>query len=181
MRAIKMLDSVSIQVDEDTQEDVKREVEIQAQLSNPGHENVCKLYECCYDYKYLFLVLEFCAEGDLYTCLTSGMFPPGDNEQVKDVFRQLMRGLAFLQANAITHMDLKAENVMMISQTPNGPQLKIIDFGYSIWGEEQPQREGGRGTTKYMAPEVYAMKGRDGFNGFRADSWSAGIMLCMLL
>jgi calcium-dependent protein kinase len=187
MRAIKMLDSESVQATADNQEEVKREVEIQSMLSiggeGGGSEHVCRLYECAYDHACICLVLEFCDLGDLYGSVATGQLPLGDNSAVQDVFSQLMAGLVYVQVNGITHMDMKIENIMLSSCADSAAgrvaKLKIIDFGFCLAGDQQPQSEGGRGTTRFMSPEVYAVARV--FSGFKADMWSAGIILFILL
>lgn len=53
---------------------------------------------------------------------------PMDPWQASRLLLQLAEGLAAIHSKGVVHRDFKAENVM-VSQTPNGPQARILDFG----------------------------------------------------
>jgi serine/threonine protein kinase len=169
-RAIKMLEMPSVR---DNAADAQREVELNALMRSLRHDNVCRFYECALDQHSMCLVLDFCDGGDLFENVAEGSV--GDTPRVKTVFRQIMEGLCHLHRHNISHMDMKVENMML---TDGGDLVKIIDFGLSLPGDMQ---EGGtvRGTVQCMAPEVYAQA--RGYSGFKADVWSCGVMLFLML
>lgn len=73
--------------------------------------------------------MEFCPDGTLEDLMKrkKGHFT---EEEILDIFYQLMSGYRVLYDAKILHQDLKPENVLM----KNG-QLKLTDFGFSIFYE----------------------------------------------
>ena len=83
----------------------------------------------------------------------------------------------------VAHRDLKPENLLLT----RGGELKVSDFGLS---NLQFVDEGGQvssslklrtvcGTPNYVAPEVFNTQ--NGYDGFKADLWSCGVILYQLL
>ena len=99
-------------------------------------------------------------------------------------FRQLIAGVEHCHRQGVCHRDLKPENLLL---TETG-QLKISDFGLSAEFTETIAENGAEsgvnllrttcGTSNYIAPEVLADAGYD---GFLADIWSCGILLFVML
>ena len=73
------------------------------------------------------------------------------------------------------HRDLKYENILFASNTPNA-EIKLIDFGLSKRFVEQDEMTEGAGTVYTMAPEVLA-----GCYTKQADLWSVGVIAYMLM
>ncbi|RWR88852.1 CBL-interacting serine/threonine-protein kinase 7-like protein [Cinnamomum micranthum f. kanehirae] len=91
-------------------------------------------------------------------------------------FQQLVSALHFCHSNGVAHRDVKLEN-LLLDQEGN---LKVSDFGLSALTEQL--KDGllhtACGTPAYTAPEVIRRKGYD---GTKADAWSCGIILFVLL
>ncbi|MFW5739613.1 MAG: serine/threonine-protein kinase [Myxococcota bacterium] len=92
---------------------------------------------------------------------------------------QILNGLEVAHARSIVHRDLKPDNVFVVS-TPNGPLLKLLDFGIAklrTIAELQPglTRPGAMmGTLEYMAPEqAFSADTVD----HRADLFAVGVIL----
>ena len=92
---------------------------------------------------------------------------------------QILNGLEVAHARNIVHRDLKPDNVFIVP-TPNGPLLKLLDFGIAKLrsiAEVQPglTRPGAlMGTPEYMAPEqAFSADTVD----HRADLYAAGVIL----
>lgn len=91
-------------------------------------------------------------------------------------FHQLISALGFSHAHGIAHRDIKPENLLLDHQG----NLKLADFGLSALPD---QLRDGRlhttcGTPAYTAPEVIHRKG---YHGPKADAWSCGVILYVLL
>ncbi|RYR76821.1 hypothetical protein Ahy_A01g001358 isoform A [Arachis hypogaea] len=92
-------------------------------------------------------------------------------------FHQLISAVDFCHSRGVYHRDLKPENLLL---DHNG-NLKVSDFGLSTFSEHL--RQDGLlhttcGTPAYVSPEVLARKGYD---GAKADIWSCGVILFVLL
>ncbi|KAF7146743.1 hypothetical protein RHSIM_Rhsim04G0122800 [Rhododendron simsii] len=92
-------------------------------------------------------------------------------------FQQLISAVDFCHSRGVYHRDLKPENLLL---DENG-NLKVSDFGLSALAETK--RQDGLlhttcGTPAYVAPEVISRKGYD---GSKADIWSCGVILYVLL
>ncbi|XP_076026955.1 serine/threonine-protein kinase pdik1l-B [Genypterus blacodes] len=128
----------------------------------------------------LWLVMEFCDGGDLNQYLLSR---PPDSQRNYSVVQQLSSAVAFLHGLGITHRDLKPDNVL-VCDTPEGPVVKVADFGLSKMAEGLG--ESGRtrqhfsstcGSEFYMAPEVW---GGLSYTA-QADIFSLGVMFWAVL
>ncbi|XP_015165769.1 serine/threonine-protein kinase ATG1t isoform X6 [Solanum tuberosum] len=98
-------------------------------LSSVEHPNIIRLFDVFQAENSIFLVLEFCAGGDLAAYIR-------DHGRVQEcVARKFMKqivgaGLEVLSMHHILHRDLKPENILL-STMETDPILKIADFGLS--------------------------------------------------
>jgi calcium-dependent protein kinase len=141
---------------------LKREISI---LQSLDHENVIKLYSVYQDVDYLYLVMEYCAGGNLQDRLQkAGRMP---EHIAKKLARELLSALAYMHTKNIGHRDLKPENILF---TEDGV-AKIADFGFARYIKESRSLST-VGTPLYIAPEI--IKGN--YNS-KCDIWSLGITL----
>nr|KYP53595.1 CBL-interacting serine/threonine-protein kinase 6 [Cajanus cajan] len=92
-------------------------------------------------------------------------------------FHQLISAVDFCHSRGVFHRDLKPENLLL---DDNG-NLKVSDFGLTAFTEHLGQDgllHTTCGTPAYVSPEVIAKKGYD---GAKADIWSCGVILYVLL
>lgn len=73
------------------------------------------------------------------------------------------------------HRDLKPENILL-EQNKEFDQIKIIDFGTSLYYTENEKLTEKLGTPYYIAPEVLA-KSYD----YKCDIWSCGVITYIVL
>ena len=73
--------------------------------------------------------------------------------------------------------DIKLENTLLDGAEPL-PNVKICDFGYSKNEFVDSRPKTVSGTPDYIAPEVLMA---DQYDGKRADIWSCGVMLYVML
>jgi serine/threonine protein kinase len=86
----------------DFEEQVKREIIIQGSLHHP---NILRLFGYFWDNEYVYLIVEYASEGELYTILQKNKGIPED--QVSVIIRQVCSGLLYLHENNIIHRDIK--------------------------------------------------------------------------
>ncbi|MFL6248279.1 MAG: protein kinase domain-containing protein [Thermoanaerobaculia bacterium] len=96
-------------------------------------------------------------------------------QHVRDAFRQLAEGVAFLHANGVVHRDVKPSNVMI---TPQG-RVVLLDFGLAIDSRSDSSLDDDLivGTPGYMSPEQIAMAKP----APPSDWYSFGVMLYQAL
>jgi len=89
---------------------------------------------------------------------------------VQFYFKQLVTALEAMEEKKIIHRDLKPGNIMIAE---NG-ELKVIDFGNCVYGEEA---KGSCGTEGYLAPEIL----RGAQYSSKVDIYSAEVILFEML
>jgi len=143
---------------------VEREIQVQKGLK---HENVLRLYKHFEDDDTVYLLLEYCAKGELYQLLRTQRGRRFTESMSRHFFVQLVRGLKYLHSHNIVHRDLKPENLLIT----HDDVLKIGDFGWCA--ATNVLRTTFCGTMDYLAPEMIQGTGHD----HTLDIWSVGILL----
>lgn len=149
---------------------LRGEIEVMRKLK---HENLMTLHEVFEDAENLYLVMECCSGGELFDRIKEV-----GNYSEKDaafVLRQIFNGLAHMHSQKIAHCDLKPDNFLFLTNSPDS-QLKIIDFGMSKFCKRHQYLKLLCGTPYYVAPEVL----REQYNEV-ADMWSMGVVTFVML
>ncbi|KAJ8552910.1 hypothetical protein K7X08_020303 [Anisodus acutangulus] len=168
--AIKVIDKEKVQK-AGLIEQTKREISVMALVKHP---RVVQLYEVMATKTKIYFVIEHAKGGELFNKLTKGRLK---EDVARKFFQQLISAVEFCHSRDVYHRDLKPENLLL---DENG-NLKVSDFGLSALAESK--RQDGLlhttcGTPAYVAPEVI---GRKGYDGAKADIWSCGVILFVLL
>ncbi|CAK9186828.1 unnamed protein product [Ilex paraguariensis] len=175
---LKTSESVAIKVinkdhvkKEGTMEQIKREISVMRLVRHP---NIVELKEVMATKKKIFFVMEYIKGGELFAKIAKGKLK---EDLARKYFQQLISAVDFCHSRGVYHRDLKPENLLL---DENG-NLKVSDFGLSALPEHL--RNDGLlhtrcGTPAYVAPEVLRKKGYD---GSKADLWSCGVILYVLL
>lgn len=168
--AIKIIDKAGM--DPEMEPRIIREVAAMRRLQN--HPNVLKIHEVMASKTKIYLVMEIAAGGELFgKVLRHGRLT---EQAARRYFSQLISALRFCHQNGIAHRDVKPQNLLL---DRNG-NLKVSDFGLSALPEQLKNGllHTACGTPAYAAPEVARRKGYD---GAKADAWSCGVILFVLL
>jgi serine/threonine-protein kinase ULK3 len=147
-------------------ENLIREIKI---LKEIRHDHVVELIDFDWDETNIYLIMEYCAGGDLSTFIKSKRTIP--ERYVKRFVQQIASALRHLNLRAIAHMDLKPQNILLTSV--KNPMLKIADFGFAQYFDDSDHGKSFRGSPLYMAPEILKCKNYDS----KADLWSVGVIL----
>ncbi|PPD84417.1 hypothetical protein GOBAR_DD18657 [Gossypium barbadense] len=140
-----------------------------AETKSSGEEVAVKQSESC-----LFLVLEFCAGGNLASYIRR--YGRVQEQLARRFMQQLGAGLEVLQSHHIIHRDLKPENILLLG-SKDDLVLKIADFGLSRSLDPGNYAQTVCGSPLYMAPEVLQFQSYDE----KVDMWSLGAILFELL
>ncbi|XP_021934867.1 cGMP-dependent protein kinase, isozyme 1 isoform X2 [Zootermopsis nevadensis] len=165
--ALKCLKKQHI-VDTQQQEHVYSEKSIMLSCRSPF---ICRLYRTFRDSKYVYMLLEACLGGELWTILRDrGCF---DDHTTRFVTACVVEAFEYLHVRGIIYRDLKPENLLLDMQG----YVKLVDFGFSKRLGSISKTWTFCGTPEYVAPEIILNKGHD-----RAvDYWSLGVLMHELL
>ncbi|XP_032190604.1 cGMP-dependent protein kinase 2 isoform X4 [Mustela erminea] len=155
-------------VDTKQQEHVYSEKRILEELCSPF---IVKLYRTFKDAKYVYMLLEACLGGELWSILRDrGSF---DEATSKFCVACVTEAFDYLHRLGIIYRDLKPENLILDAEG----YLKLVDFGFAKKIGSGQKTWTFCGTPEYVAPEVILNKGHD----FSVDFWSLGILVYELL
>ncbi|XP_062187441.1 CBL-interacting protein kinase 2 [Phragmites australis] len=150
---------------------IKREISVMKLVRHP---NIVQLYEVMATKTKIYFVLEHVRGGELFNKVQRGRLK---EDAARKYFQQLICAVDFCHSRGVYHRDLKPENLLLDENS----NLKVSDFGLSALAE--CKRQDGLlhttcGTPAYVAPEVI---NRKGYDGAKADIWSCGVILFVLL
>ncbi|KAJ0246001.1 CBL-interacting serine/threonine-protein kinase 10 [Hirschfeldia incana] len=168
--AIKMIDKEKV-MKVGLTEQIKREISV---MRIAKHPNVVELYEVMATKARIYFVMEYCKGGELFNKVAKGKLR---DDVAWKYFHQLINAVDFCHSRGVYHRDIKPENLLLDDEE----NLKVSDFGLSALAD--CKRQDGLlhttcGTPAYVAPEVISRKGYD---GTKADVWSCGVVLFVLL
>lgn len=167
--AIKCLTKASASDDPTALPDGDQHWELQCHKLLGSHPGLVQLYHSFESEAHVFLVLEFCSNGDLFEAILSNR-GPSETERVRTFMLQLVDCVEYMHSKGFYHRDIKPENIFL---TQNG-DMKLGDFGLAT--REEWSYHAGIGTERYMAPEQYD-PGDTGYSTAKADIWAVGITL----
>ena len=166
--AVKVLDQLSTEFEEQDRERFRREARILAKLSHP---NIPSIYDIQYSKQHFLIVFQFIEGKTLReTLIESGPVPIA---LARRWFHQIASALEHAHGLGIVHRDIKPENIII---TPNGESAYLVDFGIAITAEDGKKlTKSGYvvGTPGYMSPEQHRGEPVD----HRTDLYSLGVTL----
>ncbi|KAK2430527.1 CBL-interacting protein kinase [Trifolium repens] len=168
--AIKMIDKDKV-IKNDQADSIKREISIMRLVKHP---NIIQLFEVMATKSKIYFVIEYAKGGELFKKVAKGKLK---EDIAHKYFKQLISAVDYCHSRGVYHRDIKPENILL----DENENLKISDFGLSALAESK--RQDGLlhttcGTPAYVAPKVIKRKGYD---GSKADIWSCGVVLFVLL
>ena len=161
-------------------------------LAMVDHPNIVRLFEVIEDDKYFNLFQELCTGGELSRKIQTTQLK---EKEIAKIFNEIMSAVAYCHEKGIVHRDLKLENILFASDSPDSP-VKIIDFGFSVLlgknnlNKDKNNNDNGNnlkkfgfkrmkskvGTLYYVSPEI--IKGN---YDEKCDIWACGVILFILL
>ncbi|RXN12102.1 cGMP-dependent kinase 1 isoform X1 [Labeo rohita] len=165
--AMKILKKRHI-VDTRQQEHIRSEKQI---MQEAHSDFIVRLYRTFKDSKYLYMLMEACLGGELWTILRDrGSF---EDSTTRFYTACVVEAFAYLHSKGIIYRDLKPENLIL----DHRGYAKLVDFGFAKKIGFGKKTWTFCGTPEYVAPEIILNKGHD----ISADYWSLGILMYELL
>uniref|UniRef100_A0A7S2EFN2 Protein kinase domain-containing protein n=1 Tax=Trieres chinensis TaxID=1514140 RepID=A0A7S2EFN2_TRICV len=178
-------------------EDPVKEIAAMQLLGN-GDPHVLGSTEVLQDDDFLYSIMPYCRSGDLFGIVVSYAEDNGGEGGMSEPvarywFRQILKGLHYLQTRGVCHRDLSLENILVDEEN-----CLVIDMGMCLRVPYNCPMNSGSvvdvtagtmrrlikpqgvcGKQNYMSPEIY--RNTDDFDGFAIDLWAAGVILYIML
>ncbi|ETO28542.1 hypothetical protein RFI_08592 [Reticulomyxa filosa] len=120
--ALKVLWKQSL-IKHNVEHQLRREIEI---LANLRHPHIIRLYGYFHDHQRVYLMLEFCAGGEVFNHLRA--VQKFDERRSAKYINALSYALQYCHKKHIIHRDIKPENLLL----DHKDNIKLADFGWSV-------------------------------------------------
>ena len=160
---IKVLDKASLKA-QNLISQLNLEIKIMYKVHHPHLMQLINHYE---DDNNFFMIMPYASRGQLYTLLRkSTRF---DQKTTAQFLRETISAVKYLHEHHVIHRDIKPENILL----DHNYRVKLSDFGWSNFCEENEKRKTFCGTPEYLSPEMVKKVPHD----YRVDIWSLGVLL----
>jgi NIMA (never in mitosis gene a)-related kinase len=151
----------------DAREKALQEVQL---LRSLDHPNIVRLRDSVQEKGVLYIIMEYVDGGDLAEKIRQRSGKPFSEDEVLNIFVQLVLALQHIHEKKIVHRDIKPQNVFL---TRVGV-VKLGDFGVArALNGTLDLCQTVIGTPYYLSPEVWS---NQPYNG-QTDLWSLGCIL----
>ena len=167
--AIKVIEMHQLQNDYIFQS-LNNEVSLMKSLKS---ENVVKLREVLFTKNNVYIIQEFCNEGDLRNYMSSKKGPISEKIAI-NIINDLINGFKEFEKLGIIHRDLKPENILIHSGI-----FKLGDFGFAkhVDNYKSEMLTSLVGTPLYMSPQILMSETYT----TKSDVWSLGLIFFEML
>lgn len=136
------------------------------------HMNVISFYDNFRDSDFLYIIFEFCPNGNLKEFIDrKGPLPKSDFVRVA---KQILRGLNACHQMGVAHHDIKPDNIFL----DNIMRPKLGDFGLAALNQKNELSTKFQGTNGFYAPEM--LQGNP-YDPMKADIFALGITYYYLI
>ncbi|XP_067270783.1 LOW QUALITY PROTEIN: obscurin [Pseudorasbora parva] len=142
-------------------------------LSRLAHRRLACLLDFFSTRRTLVLVVELCSTQGLLDHL----FLKGSvtEREVQLYIQQVLEGIGYIHNMNILHLDIKTDNILMVS--PAREDLKICDFGFCQEIDNSRHQYSKFGTPEFVAPEIVHQEPVT----VATDIWSLGVVTYLCL
>ncbi|XP_071081984.1 serine/threonine-protein kinase Nek4-like [Haliotis cracherodii] len=137
-------------------------------LSKLKHPNIVS-YKDSFETRegYLYIAMQYCEGGDLYTKLKEQKCVLLDERQVVEWFVQIAMAMQYMHERNILHRDLKTQNIFLTKSKI----IKVGDLGIArVLDSSNDMATTLIGTPYYMSPELFSNKPYN----HKSDVWALG-------
>lgn len=120
---------------------------------------------------FVWVIMEYNPGRSLFSLIE---FYPLNEQQAKQIFRQLLNVLKYLSERNICHRHITLENIL-IDEDLN---IKLIDFGFATKIIKGRKLDEYCGTPIYMSPEL---ENHQEYYGQKIDIFASGVILFTLI
>lgn len=156
---------------------VRNEVDIGNHLGRSL--NIAYVYQAFEDDEKVDIVMELCTGGTLWDAIVCPDDTNGyeyTHEDACRLIRDILRVVALCHSQGVMIRDIKPDNFLFATPDHAHAPLKAIDFGVSVFCEEDERVDMRAGTPMYISPEVLRCD-----YGLKSDVWSAGMVAYLVL
>ena len=139
----------------------------------PESPYIVRLFEIYEEAKKIMLILELMEGQSLEKHIKKNH--QFKENQIREIFYQILKGIFFLHSCEIMHRDIKPENILF-SDEGDSNTLKIADFSLAEKTNQKQKFKLVCGTPGFMAPEIFTSEGYDE----KIDIYSLGLVLYAL-
>lgn len=101
-----------------------------------------------------------------------------EEELVRFMFLQLSDAVYYMHSKRLAHLDIKLENILLDKYF----NIKLADLGVTLQLDSKSNESNyRRGTVHYMAPEISNLQKNDKYDALKADVYSLGVCLYLML
>ncbi|KAJ6500462.1 kinase-like domain-containing protein, partial [Mycena sanguinolenta] len=140
-----------------------------------GHPSVITFHHHFYTDAFVFVVMELCTGGDLFSAMVDRQLYRGNPVLIKHAFGQLLDAVEFTHRNSVFHRDIKPENILCNSA---GTGLRLADFGLST--QVAVSTQFGCGSRFYMSPESLD-RSYQCYSTRHSDLWAISIIFTNMI
>lgn len=173
-RDIATKEQFAVKIYEIKGSDQKRQIinDLHAKQSIGDHPHIVRYHAVVETEEQIFVLMELIPGMDLFSHIVAqgGL----DEKRAAKIFQQLCKALLFCHEQDIVHGDVKPENAMVLNPDHEEPTAKLIDFGFSCFGDCSDKR---------AVSDVYAPReALEGQQSSKAvDSFRLGCTLYVML
>ena len=166
---IKVIDKISI-FEQKLVDQMNREIEMMYKLNHP---HVMKLVNHYEDNEKFYMIMPYAGKGQLYSLLRRQV--RFDQRTAAQYMRETIEAVRYLHSFSpkIIHRDIKPENLLL----DDNYRVKLSDFGWANYQDENQLRKTFCGTPEYLSPEMIRKTGHN----YLVDIWTLGVLLFELL
>ena len=85
-------------------------------LAHLHHQNVIAFYDSIVDGGIMHIVMEYASGGTLSKCIAAREGALFEEDEIWEMFVQIVEGLKYVHSCSVLHRDLKSENIMLTGE-----------------------------------------------------------------